>query len=206
LTRHHATIGTADELTMRPGSVTDLLVRQLLPHVTGNTSPTRIAGEGSGEVDVPPELKKSLRQLENPVQVLPAGGGLMTNFIPSGLDDLLCLPKRLHIVIAARRQIALADLCRSVGDIKGTYRYQAYTLARAKYVTIHLSSSSPPSLIIETTALGRKQLTKHIAAVHTLMRNLGVTEPLSTAIPPTTGTPMTGALSCMSLAVSRPRW
>jgi hypothetical protein len=107
----------------------------------------------------------------------------MTSLIPSGLDDLLCLPKRLHIVIAARKKTSLADLCRDAGDIKGAYRHQAYTLARANYITIDLSSSHPPSLFIETTALGRKQLTKHIAAVHTLMRSLGVTEPVSTAIP-----------------------
>jgi hypothetical protein len=107
----------------------------------------------------------------------------MTNLIPSGLDDLLCLPKRLHIVIAARKRISLADLCRDAGDVKGAYRHQAYELARAKYVTIDHSSSHPPSLSIETTALGRKQLTQHIAAIHALTRALGVTEPVSTAIP-----------------------
>jgi hypothetical protein len=107
----------------------------------------------------------------------------MTSLIPSGLDDLLCLPNRLHIVIAARKKVSLADLCRDAGDIKGTYRHQARRLARAKYVTINPSSSQPSSLIIETTALGRKQLAKHIAATHILMRALGITEPVSTAIP-----------------------
>jgi hypothetical protein len=107
----------------------------------------------------------------------------LTSLIPSGLDDSLCLPKRLHIVIAARKRIPLAELCRDAGDVNGTYRHQAYKLAREKYVRIDHSTSHPPSLLIETTALGRKQLTKHIAAIHSLMRTLGVTEPVSTAIP-----------------------
>jgi hypothetical protein len=107
----------------------------------------------------------------------------MTSLIPSGLDDSLCLPKRLHIVIAARKRISLADLCRDAGDVTGAYRHQANELARANYVTIDHSSSHPPSLSIETTALGRKQLTQHIAAIHSLMRTLGITEPVSTAIP-----------------------
>jgi len=106
----------------------------------------------------------------------------MIGLIPSGLDDLLCLPTRLHIVIAAREKIALADICAIAGDIRGAYRHQAMRLKQASYITIHRQSRTSP-IFVETTELGRKQLTKHIAATHTLMRNLGITEPLSTAIP-----------------------
>lgn len=106
----------------------------------------------------------------------------MIELVPSGLDDLLLLPARLHIVIAARGKIALTDICKIAGDIRGTYRHQAMRLEQDGYITIHRQSRTSP-IYVETTELGRKQLTQHIAAVHTLTRNLGITEPLSTAIP-----------------------
>jgi hypothetical protein len=62
-----ATSAVAEELARLPGDVDEPLGGQLFPCSTGNVSPARIAGGGRDDTDVPSELKKIPRQLENPV-------------------------------------------------------------------------------------------------------------------------------------------
>jgi hypothetical protein len=107
----------------------------------------------------------------------------MTSAATFDVDDLLCLPIRLRIVVAARDRISLSDIYRIAGDRTGAYYHQTLRLEEANYVKIHRSPNHTQSHIIETTILGRKRLTKHIAAIRALMDDLGIPELPSAAIP-----------------------
>jgi hypothetical protein len=96
-----------------------------------------------------------------------------------GLDDLLCLPIWVRIVMLAREPVALVDLSKLAGDETGAYRHQALRLQKAKYVRIYRGESAPYPSVVETTALGRERLAQHVEAMYTIMRDLGLP-----AVPP----------------------